>query len=314
MKNNLFHNTNAVCVASLCLRCDTNIALCAKGSAEMRKIMRGKYYRLACVGIGITLALCVGCSKQGSQTSTKSPDQTKATDSADPGEEQEASQYFSYEIDEEEKYITITSYLDESEDSIVIPDSIYQNGETYPVTEIADEAFYYNTEVKHIKIPDSVKVIGKEAFCKCEALEEIEIPGTVENLGVGLFFDCTSLKKVTFGKGIVNLPDELFTNCESLAEVELPDTLTSIGNEAFWSCTSLKELDLPQNVVMIGERSFYSSGLKKITLRSTAINISEDMFEGADELKSIYVSKNLVKTFEDTAVDAESITVNAIED
>ena len=33
MKNIIFHS------ASLCLRCDTNIALCAKGSAEMRKKM-----------------------------------------------------------------------------------------------------------------------------------------------------------------------------------------------------------------------------------------------------------------------------------
>lgn len=31
-----FHSANEVCVASLCLRCDTNIALCAEDSAEMR--------------------------------------------------------------------------------------------------------------------------------------------------------------------------------------------------------------------------------------------------------------------------------------
>lgn len=288
------------------------LMLCFLGIGEM--IMRNKYYPLVCMGISIGLALCVGCSKQGKQTTTKSPDQAEVTDSADSGEEQEASQYFSYEIDEKEKYITITSYLDESEDSIVIPESIEQNGEKYPVTEIADEAFYFNTEVKRVKIPDSVTVIGKEAFCKCEALEEIEIPGTVENLGTGLFFDCTSLKKVTFGKGIVNLPDEIFTNCESLAEVELPDTLTTIGNEAFWNCSSLKELDLPQSLVMIGERSFYSSGLKQITLRAAAINISENMFEGADELERVYAPKNLVKTLEDTAVDTESTTVKAIEE
>ena len=40
MKNIIFHS------ASLCLRCDTNVALCAKGSAEMRRVMyiENKYW------------------------------------------------------------------------------------------------------------------------------------------------------------------------------------------------------------------------------------------------------------------------------
>ena len=50
MKNIIFHS------ASLCLRCDTNVALCVKGSVEMRKVMSKKVGILLSI-IGIVFSL-----------------------------------------------------------------------------------------------------------------------------------------------------------------------------------------------------------------------------------------------------------------
>lgn len=268
-----------------------------------------RLFQYLCVCVFAAL-LCVGCNGKSDKADTKKSKEPVESSEV-PGE---ASQYFSYEVDQEKKYVTITSYLDEEEDTIVIPDHFEFEGEKYPVTTIAEEAFYYNTGVKHITIPETVTTIGKEAFCKCEALEEIEIPGTAVTLGTGLFYDCTALKKVTFGEGIVNLPDELFTNCSSLAELKLPSTLVSVGNEVFWSCSALKELDLSASVVAIGTRAFYSSGIKNLTLHSASISITEDIFEGADELETVSVPQSLVASVENTAVDTEYVKVKAIEE
>lgn len=272
--------------------------------------MMKRFYRYFV--IGMLLFLCTGCSGKEKPEAVKETEKPEATSEAVKPETETSSQYFAYEIDEKEKTATIISYLNEEEESIVVPEYFEYEGEKYPVTNIEKEAFYYNLGLKHITIPDTVKTIGKEAFCKCDALVEIEIPGTVQSMGTGLFYDCTSLEKVTFGEGIKNLPDEIFTNCESLAEITLPSTLVSIGKEVFWSCTALKTLDIPENVVMIGDRSFYISGIKELTIRSDAFNVDEDMFEGMDELEKLYVPEHLKESFAE-CVDQE-VSILAVEE
>jgi len=53
---------------------------------------------------------------------------------------------------------------------IVIPASITYNGENYPVTSISKEAFYNCSNLKSVKIPNSVKSIGENAFGFCYGL------------------------------------------------------------------------------------------------------------------------------------------------
>jgi len=250
-----------------------------------------------CTGM-LVILLCVGCSGK--------------SDKADTKESKEPAPYFTYEIDQEKKYATVTSYLNETEETIVIPEYCEYGGEKYPVTEIAEEAFYYNMAVKHITIPESVTSIGKEAFCKCEALESVDIPGSAVTLGTGVFYDCTSLKTVTLGEGIVNIPDEFFTNCYAMEKIKLPETLTAIGAEAFWACENLTELELPKSLVSIGERSFYSSGIKTLKILSPSAAITEDTLEGADEIKEIYVPESLADTVSGY-VDEEEVQVKTLE-
>lgn len=278
-----------------------------------RKNEMKRVFQYLCICVFAAL-LCAGCNGKNDKADTKQSEAPAESTEGSLEIPSEASQYFAYEIDQEKKYATITSYLDEEEEIIVVPDHFEYEGEDYPVTTIAEEAFYYNTVLKRIILPETVTAIGKEAFCKCEALEEIEIPGTVVTLGTGLFYDCTALKKVTFGEGIVSLPDEIFTNCFALKELNLPSTLVSIGNEVFWSCTDLQTLDLPANVVAIGSRTFYSSGIKNLTLRSASINITEDIFEGADELETISVPESLVAAVESAVIDTESVKVEALKE
>ena len=44
-----------------------------------------------------------------------------------------------------------------------------------------------------IKIPDSVKTIGKFAFWGCESLEYVTIPNSVEEIGSLVFWGCEKL-------------------------------------------------------------------------------------------------------------------------
>lgn len=272
-----------------------------------RKNRMRKAVLSVCVGMLVAL-LCVGCNGKSGKVNTK--ESKKPAESSE--KQEEVSPYFVYEIDQEKKYTTITSYLNETEENIVIPEYFEYDGEKYPVTTIAEEAFYYNTAVKHITIPETVTTIGKEAFCKCEALESVDIPGSAVTLGTGVFYDCTSLETVTIGEGIVNIPDEFFTNCYAMKEIKLPETLTAIGAEAFWACENLTELELPKSLVSIGERSLYSSGIKTLKVMSPSATITENTLDGVEELKEIYVPEGLVDIVSGY-VDEEDVKVKALE-
>lgn len=67
-----------------------------------------------------------------------------------------------------------------------------------PVTVIDPVAFYNNSAVTSVTIPDSVTSIGDDAFVNCPQLTNISIPNSVTYIGFSAFAHCTSLMTVTY--------------------------------------------------------------------------------------------------------------------
>ena len=84
--------------------------------------------------------------------------------------------------------------------------------------EIEDWAFYPNTKIKTITLPDSIKKIGYCAFTGCKALESINFPASLEEIG-----------------------SEAFCQNNNLKEIIIPDSFTSLkfGSDVFYLCSSL---------------------------------------------------------------------------
>ena len=100
--------------------------------------------------------------------------------------------------------------------SIVIP----EKADGYTVTEIASNAFSYNT-----------------------VIESVEIPGTVGAIEDLAFSGCTSLESVALGEGIENIWRNAFDGCTSLERINLPSTLKNVDYKAFYKCNALKEVN-----------------------------------------------------------------------
>lgn len=66
------------------------------------------------------------------------------------------------------------------------------------LSEIADEAFDFQTELISLVIADGVVTIGDSAFSNCSALTTITIPATVTEIGAGAFDKCKSLTTIYF--------------------------------------------------------------------------------------------------------------------
>ena len=57
----------------------------------------------------------------------------------------------------------------------------------WPVTSVADYAFYCCSEVTSVTIPDGVTRIGDYAFCGCRKLRSVVMPSSVQSVGPGAF-------------------------------------------------------------------------------------------------------------------------------
>ena len=114
-----------------------------------------------------------------------------------------------------------------------------------PVTVIDPVAFYNNSAVTSVTIPDSVTAIPDYAFGFCSQLTNISIPNSVTFIGFSAFNSCTSLKSITLPSSLSTIQSYAFYNCENLETIRIPVSVTSIGNCAFDVCPSLMTVTYP---------------------------------------------------------------------
>lgn len=136
--------------------------------------------------------------------------------------------------------VTVTRYKGTAAD-VTIP-SRYKGK---PVTVIDPVAFYNNSAVTSVTIPDSVTAIPDYAFGYCSQLTNISIPNSVTFIGFSAFNSCTSLKSITLPSSLSTIQSYAFYNCENLKTIRIPVSVTSIGNYAFDVCPSLMTVTYP---------------------------------------------------------------------
>lgn len=106
------------------------------------------------------------------------------------------------------------------------------------VTEICSGAFYGNTVITDIVIPNSVKRIGERAFYRCTSLRSVILPEGITEIGREMFCECNLLKDVNIPDGVRIIEQSAFYLCDSLGEITIPDSVTGLGRGAFLGCGS----------------------------------------------------------------------------
>lgn len=147
---------------------------------------------------------------------------------------------FDFESTPDNTAVIVTRYKGTAAD-VTIP-SRYKGK---PVTAIDPVAFYNNSAVTSVTIPDSVTAIPDYAFGYCSQLTNISIPNSVTFIGFSAFNSCTSLKSITLPSSLSTIQSYAFYNCENLKTIRIPVSVTSIGNYAFDVCPSLMTVTYP---------------------------------------------------------------------
>ena len=158
------------------------------------------------------------------------------------------------------------------------------------VTSIVNYAFYDDSRLTSVIIPNTVTSIGERAFEGCSGLTSITIPNSVTSIGEGAFEGCKSLKSVhisdlaawcniqfddPWSSNPLSIAHHLYLNGEEVKELVIPDDMTSICSFAFFGYSSLTSVTIPNSVTSIGMGAFYNcSNLMDVMVKSrTPINI-----------------------------------------
>lgn len=116
---------------------------------------------------------------------------------------------------------------------ITIPESVTNDGTTYPVLKINAYAFNNCTELTSVKIPASINEIGDHAFENCSALSNVTIPDAVTFIGPSAFKDCAAITKINIPAKVAEIKIWAFENCTSLTDVYCyiadPSSITLYG-------------------------------------------------------------------------------------
>ena len=219
---------------------------------------------------------------------------------------------------------------------VVIPSSVEYEGVTCTVTAIRNSAFYYESNLNSVSIPNSVGTIGISAFEGSRKLKTVNIPQSVTSIGQKAFYRCEGLETVKadnieswckmeigqdasplvyaqhlyFGNTEVTdlqIPSSVTSVCgrafhgyKGLKSVTFDTSVTSVGDYAFYECTELTTVNMPNSISDMGAFVFYGcTALTTINLSESLSAIDQGCFYGCDKLTSVSIPNSVTSIGKD---------------
>ena len=151
------------------------------------------------------------------------------------------------------------------------------------ITDTGDCTFHQLKNLTQVKLPSTLKTIGKSAFSGAVTLNEVTIPKDVTVIGGSAFKDCKALAGITIPEGVITIGIQAFNGCEALASVTIPKSVTLLDSHAFGNCKKLLVVTIKGSPKLAAEPFSNTTNLKQLrfcgdlpqyqwdTLRSIAV-------------------------------------------
>ena len=132
-----------------------------------------------------------------------------------------------------------------------------QYGDSYSVPGSAEVNVYLNNDlIEYLEIPNGVETIADCLFYGWTNLKSVKMSESVKNIGAQAFRSCSNLKNVVLNDGLTSLKASTFEDCGSLSSIIIPEGIVTIGNYAFGDCKNLKNITIPKTVTVIDKYAF----------------------------------------------------------
>lgn len=180
---------------------------------------------------------------------------------------------------------------------------------TFDTNTIPDGLFISQPTLLKVDMADNIIYIGAEAFCNCTNLKEIRLSNTLKAIGYAAFYKDSGLESIYIPDSIVTMhqnPDESdtlhhgnqFMNCESLNNVRLSKNMTEIPGGCFWNCYSLSSIYFPNSIEKINGNAFTACrNINNIVLGSNVKTIGQNVFSDCISIKSFKTLSTKLTSF-----------------
>lgn len=193
------------------------------------------------------------------------------------------------------------------------PESVVYENRSIPIVEIGDFSFANNVDVQNVKIPSSVKKIGRGAFygwnqdgsLDLGQVEEIEefafyggkckdlvLPASLKTIKEGAFGMWQGLTELVFDSPELEILGPAFSGCTNLKKVDIR-SLKTLGESAFDGSSSLDYVSV-DGVETIGRRAFAGCNIETIVIGDAVRVIEDYAFSGSEKTMSITLGSNVV--------------------
>ncbi|ADU24004.1 leucine-rich repeat protein [Ruminococcus albus] len=194
--------------------------------------------------------------------------------------------------------------------------SIPQGIDGHSITELGENLFSNNTNIKSVKIPRGIQSIPGYCFSNASNLESVVMPLGVTKIERGAFMNAKSLTSIALplsvdtiessaftGSGItsINMRDvnefgkRIFTDCKNLKDVVLPDGITIIPESTFENCIGIESIILPDDLITIEKNAFKGcTNLTEINAPDSLTTIKNSAFMNCSKLKKTPCSESTV--------------------
>lgn len=161
------------------------------------------------------------------------------------------------------------------------------------VTSISDNAFNGCTNLKKVKIGNSVVSIGEKSFMDTN-IEKLVIPDSTKYIKKSAFSYCEKLKSVKFGKKVKTIENAAFWLCTKLKNITIPNSVKTIGDGAFGCCNKAEKVVLGKKVKYIGENAFSDNyKVTEIIIPDRVEIIGDYAFDSCKKLNKLYIGKRV---------------------
>ena len=228
---------------------------------------------------------------------------------------------------------------------VVIPDTL--GG--LPVTGIGERAFYDETKMETMILPETLTSIGDQAFSGCDALTEIR-GGRLEAITENAFVGCENLRTVEgLDPHAVRTVDYDYFDCRDyivtdgsgqwryytdaegwavllgpaegveITKCVIPETLDGhpvgrIDSWAFSEQASITSVVFPEGLYAIGRGAFSGTGITALTFPTSLRRVEESAFYNCTRLKSLVFPASVVQWGNRVFSGCEAVTKVTIED
>ena len=261
--------------------------------------------------LAVLAALILGLFAASRQTPAPEPPPAPGT----------ASEGLAFTLSADGESYTLAGIGSCTDTAIVVP-ALYEGK---PVTAVGAQAFYKDTGLTGITLPDTVVSIGTDAFYGCTALENVTFPDGLEEIGLRAFDRCSALASVRLPSGLKQVGSWAFLNA-GLRTVTIPAGLTEFHSGAFAGCPELTVMEVEEgnprfhsagnciietaakrlyagcaasvipadgSVDCIGQFAFAYCPFEAFTMPDTVTVIEDEAFESCASLKEIRLSESL---------------------